>query len=84
MRIAVKSETMSVEEVCWTYLAEETGDRDRAAALARGGYVEQVLALNPGLAALAADNADTVPFGTAIEMPAVPTTDTVATVKLWD
>lgn len=50
----------------------------------RGGALERLLAANPGLAALAAGNAGSLPRGTVVVVPApAPTAPDPAYVRPW-
>lgn len=73
----------TVEELCFDWLKQETGDHDRASRMAAGGFVEATLALNPGLAALQAESDDSVPVGTIIVLPPLPDDSIRETIKLW-
>lgn len=83
MAYRVRRPGKTVEELCFDWLKEQTGDHDRAARLAAGGFVEDTLSLNPGLAALQAESEDSVPVGTVIALPPLPEDDIRETVKLW-
>lgn len=83
MKIRVNQSGLSIEEVLWRHLQTQLGDDERAAKVARGGFVEATLNLNPGLARTIAFNADSVPAGTVITLPDVPTNDETAVVRLW-
>lgn len=60
----------TVDAICWRALGRTQG------------VTEQVLALNPGLAALG----PTLPAGTIVNLPALPdlAPNTLETVNLWD
>jgi len=82
--VLVKADHATVESIVFEWLLAETGDRAKAARLAASGYVERVLDANPGLAALQAGNADSLPIGAEIVLPDMPAVWLKPTVKLWE
>lgn len=78
VQIRVKDVEMAVEEIAWKYRIEALGG-DMAEAAKLSGFVEQVYALNPGLAALG----DEVPVGTLIDMPPLDAATPALPNRLW-
>jgi len=77
--VTVKQEDASLDLICFEYAYARLGDRKQAGLLT--GYVEAILAINPGLAALGS----VLPLGTVIHLPAFETeAKAPETVRLWD
>ncbi len=78
-RVRVSNEDVSIDLLCFSHLMTVLGDRNAAAGII--GYVEAVLAANPGLAA----HGDLLPLGIVVELPEFAIETRSNQVKrLWD